>query len=166
MNTTPHSRPTLTDRPRNPHHEHLMRQALTQAHHAAAHDDVPIGAIVTDPTGTIIGIGHNRREADADPTAHAEIIAIRQAAQHLGTWRLDNCTLTVTLEPCLMCAGAILLARIPTLIMGAWEEKTGAVGSIYDVLRDQKLNHTVEVHSGVLREECAALLQNFFKKHR
>lgn len=160
------TRPHLHRRPHNPHHEHLMRQALHQAQQALTHDDVPIGAIVTDPTGTIIGTGYNRREADKDPSAHAEVIAIRQAAQHLGTWRLDGCTLTVTLEPCLMCAGAILLARIPTLIMGAWEEKTGAVGSIYDVLRDQKLNHTVEVHSGVLRDDCATLLQNFFKNHR
>lgn len=160
------TRPHLRRRPHNPHHEHLMRQALHQAHQALTHDDVPIGAIITDPNGTIIGTGYNRREADKDPTAHAEVIAIRQAAQHLGTWRLDGCTLTVTLEPCLMCAGAILLARIPTLIMGAWEEKTGAVGSVYDVLRDQKLNHTVEVHSGVLRNDCATLLQNFFKNHR
>lgn len=118
------------------------------------------------PPGRATGRGYNRREADADPTAHAEVIAIRQAAEHLGSWRLEGCTLVVTLEPCLMCAGAILLARLPTVVMGAWEEKTGAAGSVYDVLRDRKVNHWVEVYPGVLESECAELLTTFFRKHR
>ncbi|WP_421083591.1 tRNA adenosine(34) deaminase TadA [Rothia nasimurium] len=159
-------RPTFTDRPRNPYHEELMGLALEQAHRALASEDVPIGAVVVDADGQVIGRGYNRREADFDPTAHAEVLAIRQAAEHLGTWRLDGCTLVVTLEPCLMCAGAILLARIPTLVMGAWEPKTGAVGSVYDVLRDRKVNHWVEVYPRVREEDCAALLTEFFKKHR
>lgn len=156
----------LPTRPRNPQHEALMRQAIDQAKLALASDDVPIGAVVVDVTGQVIGRGYNRREADIDPTAHAEVIAIRQAAEHLGSWRLEGCTLVVTLEPCLMCAGAILLARLPTVVMGAWEEKTGAAGSVYDVLRDRKVNHWVEVYPGVLESECAELLTTFFRKHR
>ena len=156
----------LPTRPRNPQYEALMRQAIDQAKLALASDDVPIGAVVVDVTGQVIGRGYNRREADADPTAHAEVIAIRQAAEHLGSWRLEGCTLVVTLEPCLMCAGAILLARLPTVVMGAWEEKTGAAGSVYDVLRDRKVNHWVEVYPGVLESECAELLTTFFRKHR
>ena len=156
----------LPTRPRNPQYEALMRQAIDQAKLALASDDVPIGAVVVDVTGQVIGRGYNRREADADPTAHAEVIAIRQAAEHLGNWRLEGCTLVVTLEPCLMCAGAILLARLPTVVMGAWEEKTGAAGSVYDVLRDRKVNHWVEVYPGVLESECAELLTTFFRKHR
>lgn len=156
----------LPTRPRNPQHEALMHQAIDQAKLALASDDVPIGAVVVDVTGQVIGRGYNRREADADPTAHAEVIAIRQAAEQLGSWRLEGCTLVVTLEPCLMCAGAILLARLPTVVMGAWEEKTGAAGSVYDVLRDRKVNHWVEVYPGVLESECAELLTTFFRKHR
>lgn len=159
-------RSPLPTRPRNLHHEALMRQAIDQAKLALASDDVPIGAVVVDAAGQVIGRGYNRREADADPTAHAEVIAIRQAAEHLGSWRLEGCTLVVTLEPCLMCAGAILLARLPTVVMGAWEEKTGAAGSVYDVLRDRKVNHWVEVYPGVLESECAGLLTTFFRKHR
>lgn len=143
-----------------------MRHAIELAKCALASDDVPIGAFVLDERGQIIGQGYNSREATHDPTAHAEVLAMRQAAQALGSWRLAGCTLVVTLEPCLMCAGAILLARIPTLVMGAWEEKTGAVGSQYDVLRDRRLNHSVEVYSGVLEEECAAILRDFFAGHR
>lgn len=156
----------LPMRPRNLNHESLMRQAIDQAKLALASEDVPIGAVVVDASGQVIGRGYNRREADADPTAHAEVIAIRQAAEHLGSWRLEGCTLVVTLEPCLMCAGAILLARLPTVVMGAWEEKTGAAGSVYDVLRDRKVNHWVEVYPGVLESECAELLTTFFRKHR
>lgn len=159
-------RSALPTRPRNLQHEALMRQAIDQAKLALASDDVPIGAVVVDATGQVIGHGYNRREADADPTAHAEVIAIRQAAEHLGSWRLEGCTLVVTLEPCLMCAGAILLARLPTVVMGAWEEKTGAAGSVYDVLRDRKVNHWVEVYPGVLESECAELLTTFFRKYR
>lgn len=159
-------RSPLPTRPRNLQHEALMRQAIDQAKLALVSDDVPIGAVVVDAAGQVIGRGYNRREADADPTAHAEVIAIRQAAEHLGSWRLEGCTLVVTLEPCLMCAGAILLARLPTVVMGAWEEKTGAAGSVYDVLRDRKVNHWVEVYPGVLESECAELLTTFFRKHR
>ncbi|MGV3017175.1 tRNA adenosine(34) deaminase TadA [Rothia sp. 88186D007BW] len=159
-------RSPLPDRPRNLNHEALMRQAIDQAKLALASGDVPIGALVVDAAGQVIGCGYNRREADADPTAHAEVIAIRQAAEHLGSWRLEGCTLVVTLEPCLMCAGAILLARLPRVVMGAWEEKTGAAGSVYDVLRDRKVNHWVEVYSGVLEGECAELLTTFFRKQR
>lgn len=161
-----HLRPGFSDRPRNRDHETLMRLALEQARCALVSDDVPIGAVVVDAEGRVVGRGHNRREADADPTAHAEILAIKEAAEHLGSWRLDGCTLVVTLEPCLMCAGAILLARVPTVVMGAWENKTGAVGSVYDVLRDRKVNHWVEVHAGVLEEECAALMTDFFGQRR
>lgn len=157
-----------SDLPQPPRYqrEAWMRLALDQARLAASHQDVPIGAVVTDASGRVIGLGRNQRELDGDPTAHAEVLAIRQAAQALGSWRLDGCTLTVTLEPCLMCAGAILLARIPTLVMGAWEPKTGAVGSIYDVLRDPTSNHWVEVYPGVLEEESAQLLQSFFQDRR
>ncbi|NCB23826.1 MAG: nucleoside deaminase [Deltaproteobacteria bacterium] len=143
-----------------------MRLALDQARLTLKEGDVPIGAIVVDAQGQVIGRGYNRREADHDPTAHAEVLALREAASHLGSWRLDGCTLVVALEPCLMCAGAMLLARLPCLVMGAWEEKTGAAGSVYDVLRDRKLNHRVEVHAGVLAEECASLLKGFFHSHR
>lgn len=143
-----------------------MRLAIEQAHKALATHDVPIGAVVIDATGAVIGRGYNQREAHRDPTAHAEVLAIREAAAHLGSWRLEGCTLVVTLEPCLMCAGSILLARIPRLVMGAWEEKTGAAGSVYDVLRDRKLNHWVEVYPGVLADECAGLLTDFFHQHR
>lgn len=160
------ARRPFTDRARNQRHEELMRLAIEQAHLALASEDVPIGAVVIDPAGQVIGRGYNQREATGDPTAHAEVLAIREAAEHLGSWRLDGCTLVVTLEPCLMCAGSILLARIPLLIMGAWEEKTGAVGSVYDVLRDRKLNHWVEVYPGVLARECADLLKDFFRGHR
>lgn len=159
--------PTVfSNHPRNRGHEALMRLALEEAQRALASDDVPIGAVVVDARGQVIGRGYNRREADADPTAHAEVLAIREAAEHLGSWRLEGCSLVVTLEPCLMCAGAILLARIPTLIMGAWEEKTGAAGSVYDVLRDRKVNHWVEVYPAVLEHECARLLKDFFGSKR
>ncbi|MDO4916505.1 MAG: tRNA adenosine(34) deaminase TadA [Rothia sp. (in: high G+C Gram-positive bacteria)] len=147
-------------------HEQWMRAALEQASLANEHQDVPIGAVVVDATGQIIGTGYNRREADQDPTAHAEVIAIKAAAAHLQSWRLEECTLVVTLEPCVMCAGAIMLARIPTVVLGAWEEKTGAVGSQYDVLRDRRLPYSAEVFSGVLEADCAQLLKDFFKNHR
>ena len=150
----------------NPQYEQWMDWALILAGEAAANGDVPIGAIVLDAAGEVIGQGYNRREVDHDPTAHAEVVAIRQAASRLGSWRLEGCTLVVTLEPCLMCAGSILLARIPRVIMGAWEEKMGATGSQYDVLRDRRYPHTVEVISGVREQECAEILRAFFKEHR
>jgi len=148
-----------------------MRRALSIA---AASDsayvdgaDVPVGAIVLDPDGVEIGAGRNEREATGDPTAHAEIVALRRAAAALGEgWRLDGCTLVVTLEPCTMCAGALVLARIGTLVFGAWEPKTGAVGSLWDVVRDPRLNHRPEVYGGVLEAECAELVRGFFSRRR
>lgn len=143
-----------------------MSEALSLAAQAAEHGDVPIGALVVDGEGNIIGRGCNRREAEHDPTAHAEVVAIREASSARGSWRLDDCTLVVTLEPCLMCAGATLLARIPRVVFGAWEEKMGASGSQYDVLRDRRYPHEVEVFSGVLEEECVGLLRTFFEQRR
>lgn len=128
--------------------------------------DVPIGAIVLDSSGRIVGRGHNTRERDSDPVGHAEVNAIKQAAQSLGDWRLDGCTLVVTLEPCAMCAGAILLARLPRIVIGAWDEKAGATGSVWDIVRDPRMNHFTEVVSGVREEECAQLLRDFFGSRR
>lgn len=143
-----------------------MRLALTQAREALATEDVPIGAVVLDPSGAPIGFGRNVREADADPTGHAEVVALRQAAQSHGEWRLEGCTLVVTLEPCTMCAGAAVLSRVERVVFGAFDEKAGAVGSLWDVVRDRRLNHRPEVISGVLAEESAALLEAFFRAHR
>ncbi|MFD1214587.1 tRNA adenosine(34) deaminase TadA [Arthrobacter sp. GCM10027362] len=143
-----------------------MGLALAEARRALDSADVPIGAVVVGPDGTIVGTGRNEREAHQDPTAHAEMVAIRQAAQALGSWRLDGCTLVVTLEPCAMCAGAIVLARIPRVVFGAWDEKAGASGSVFDILRERRLNHWVQVYPGVREEECAALLRDFFAGHR
>jgi tRNA(adenine34) deaminase len=141
-----------------------MRRALAVA--AASGDDVPVGAVVFGPDGTELAIGRNEREQTDDPTAHAEIVALRRAAAVLGTWRLDGCTLVVTLEPCTMCAGALVLARLTAVVFGAWEPKTGAVGSLWDVVRDRRLNHQVEVYAGVLEAESAALLRDFFARRR
>ena len=141
-----------------------MRLALAEAR--AAGDDVPIGAIVVDAQGQVIGRGRNERELHGDPTAHAEIVAMREAAQAVGEWRLEGCTLIVTLEPCTMCAGAIVNARIARLVYGATDTKAGAVGSLWDVVRDRRLNHRPEVVAGVLAAECAALLTDFFAQQR
>ena len=138
-----------------------MREAITIAQESLASNDVPVGALVIDPSGKIIATGVNEREAKSDPTAHAEIVAMRKAATN--GWRLDNHTLVVTLEPCAMCAGAIAQARISKVIFGAWDEKAGAAGSVWDVLRDPRTIHRVEVESGVLEKECAALLSDFFR---
>jgi len=143
-----------------------MRQALALAAMAAGEDDVPVGAVVLDADGAVIGTGRNTRERDADPTGHAEIVAMREAATARGEWRLEGCTLVVTLEPCTMCAGALVAARIERLVFGAFDEKAGAVGSLWDVVRDRRLNHRPEVVSGVLAEESAELLRNFFLTHR
>jgi len=143
-----------------------MRQALKRAGEAHASGDVPIGAVVLDAHGTVIGTGMNVRERDADPTGHAEVVALRAAAQHVGEWRLTGCTLVVTLEPCTMCAGAIVLSRVDRLVFGAYDEKAGAVGSLWDVVRDRRLNHRPEVIGGVLAEESAALLDAFFAEQR
>ena len=141
-----------------------MREALDVA--AAAGDDVPVGAVVLDESGAVVGRGHNRRELDDDPTAHAEVVALREAAGVRRTWRLSGCTLVVTLEPCTMCAGAIGLARVDRLVFGAYDPKAGAVGSLWDVLRDRRLNHRPEVVPGVLERECGELLRGFFEQHR
>jgi len=141
-----------------------MDAALAEARLAIAHDDVPVGAIVVHrPTGEVVARAHNERELRADPTAHAELLALRAAAESTGDWRLTDCTLVVTLEPCVMCAGAILAARVPTVVFGAWDEKAGAAGSLYDVLRDRRLNHRVEVFGGVEAEASARLLLEFFE---
>ena len=146
--------------------DELMRQALALAALAAGGDDVPVGAVVVDPAGTVIGTGRNTRERDGDPTGHAEIVAMREAAAALGAWRLEGCTLVVTLEPCTMCAGALVAARIERLVFGAFDEKAGAVGSLWDVVRDRRLNHRPEVVSGVLADDSAELLRDFFLTHR
>jgi len=161
------------------HAEHLawMGLALDEARLALKTDDVPIGAVVLGPDGGVLGSGRNEREALGDPTAHAEVVAIREAASSLRQraaatgrgddgWRLEDCTLVVTLEPCAMCAGAIVLARIPRVVFGAWDEKAGAAGSVFDILRERRLNHWVEVYAGVREEECSALLKDFFAAHR
>jgi tRNA(adenine34) deaminase len=140
-----------------------MRRALEVATWTSGTADVPVGAVVYGPDGQELATGHNRREATGDPTAHAEVVALRAAAAVLGSWRLAGCTLVVTLEPCTMCAGALVLARVARLVFGAWEPKTGAVGSLWDVVRDRRLNHRPEVHPGVLEAECAALLKRFFR---
>jgi len=143
-----------------------MRAALDEARAALTTDDVPIGAVLLDPSGDVVGRGRNRREADADPTAHAEVVALRQAAADRGEWRLAGCTLVVTLEPCTMCAGAVVLSRVDRLVFGAFDPKAGAVGSLWDVVRDRRLNHRPEVLSGVLADESSALLREFFEGHR
>lgn len=147
-------------------YDELMRLALEQAQLADEAGDVPIGAVVTDPAGVVIGAGHNLRESTGDPTAHAEVLAIRHAAARLGGWRLDGCTVIVTLEPCSMCAGAIVLARMAKLVFGAPDPKAGAVGSLWDLVRDRRLNHRPEVISGVLGDECSLLLANWFANRR
>jgi tRNA(adenine34) deaminase len=147
-----------------PKHEQWMRRALSVA--SASSEDVPVGAVVYGPDGEELAAAGNERELNGDPTAHAEIIALRRAAVLTGSWRLDGCTLVVTLEPCTMCAGALVLARVARVVFGAWEPKTGAAGSLWDVLRDRRLNHRPEVIGGVLADECAALLAEFFRAHR
>ena len=143
-----------------------MRRALALAGDASAPEDVPVGAVVLGPTGEVIGEGRNLREITNDPTAHAEVDALREAAAHLGTWHLAGCTLVVTLEPCVMCAGAILQARVPRVVFGSWDAKAGAAGSLYDVLRDRRLPHRVEVVGGVAEAEASALLRDFFESRR
>ncbi|SDU26936.1 tRNA(adenine34) deaminase [Jiangella alkaliphila] len=143
-----------------------MRLALAEAGLAPVTGDVPIGAVVLDAAGDVLGRDHNRREADADPTGHAEVLALRAAAAELGTWRLEGCTLVVTMEPCSMCAGALVLARVERLVYGAADPKAGAVGSHWDLVRDRRLNHRPEVLSGLLADECGALVRDFFAAQR
>ncbi|GAA1016294.1 putative Cytidine/deoxycytidine deaminase [Streptomyces sp. F-3] len=141
-----------------------MRLALDEAERAVRGGDVPVGAVVLAGDGTtVLGAGHNEREATGDPTAHAEVLAIRRAAARTGQWRLSGCTLVVTLEPCTMCAGAIVLSRVDRVVYGARDEKAGAAGSLWDVVRDRRLNHRPEVIEGVLADECATLLTDFFR---
>ncbi|GAA4995100.1 tRNA adenosine(34) deaminase TadA [Yinghuangia aomiensis] len=145
-------------------YEPWMRLALDEAALAPATGDVPIGCVVLDRDGAVVGRGRNEREAHGDPTAHAEIVALREAAKAVGEWRLSGCTLVVTLEPCTMCAGAIVLSRVDRVVFGAWDEKAGAAGSLRDVLRDRRLNHRPEVISGVLENACAEVLTAFFRE--
>ena len=142
----------------------FMSQALESASQSG--DEVPVGAVLVSATGEVLATAHNLREAKCDPTSHAEIEVIRKAAAEISDWRLENTTLFVTLEPCVMCAGAIVAARIPRVVFGAWDERVGAAGSIYDVLRDSRLGKPVEVIPGVLEAECASLLKTFFEAKR
>ncbi|HEY7010251.1 MAG TPA: tRNA adenosine(34) deaminase TadA [Jatrophihabitantaceae bacterium] len=143
-----------------------MASALEQARAALAHDEVPIGAVVLSAAGEVLAAAHNERETGDDPTAHAEVVVLRRAGVALGSWQLAGCILAVTLEPCTMCAGAIVLARISRLVFGAWDPKAGAVGSLWDVVRDRRLNHRPAVSAGVRADECAALLADFFAARR
>lgn len=145
----------------------LVRRALSAASEAVNSEDVPVGAVVAAPGGEVLAAERNRREELGDPTAHAEILALRSAAGRYGDgWRLDGCTLAVTVEPCTMCAGALVLARVARVVFGAWEPRTGAVGSLWDVVRDRRQNHRPEVVGGVLAAECAAAMDGFFEPHR
>ncbi|MCX7520664.1 tRNA adenosine(34) deaminase TadA [Microbacterium sp. STN6] len=143
-----------------------MREALADARLASATGDVPVAASLRDASGAVLGAGRNERELRQDPSAHAELLALREAARTLGDWHLENTTLVVTLEPCVMCAGAILAARVPRVVFGAWDEKAGAAGSVYDVLRDRRLNHRVEVFAGIEADACGRLLEEFFAARR
>ena len=143
-----------------------MGKALEVASGALASGDVPVGALVFSSGGDVLGAGHNLREAKGDPTAHAEVVAIRAAASERGSWRLQDCTLVVTLEPCVMCAGALMLARIGRLVLGTWDPKAGACGSVWDVVRDRRATHRVEVIGGVREQECSQILLDFFAGHR
>ena len=143
-----------------------MRHALTLAERAAQAGDVPVGAVVVSSSGELLGEGWNQRERDGDPSAHAEVVAIRAAAARLGSWRLAGCTLVVTMEPCPMCAGAAMLARVDRVVLGAWDPKLGACGSVWDVLRDRRATHRAEVVGGVLEQECGDVVRRFFDGHR
>jgi tRNA(adenine34) deaminase len=143
-----------------------MERALEEARACLATGDVPVGAVVLDEHGVVVATGRNEREATQDPTAHAEVLALRAAAAATGDWHLDRHTLVVTLEPCPMCAGAVLAARVPRVVFGAWDPKAGASGSVYDIARDRRLPHRTEVVAGVLEEQCAALLADFFRERR
>ncbi|MCW2713489.1 MAG: CMP/dCMP deaminase zinc-binding protein [Frankiales bacterium] len=147
-------------------YDDLMRLALDEAELAPAHGDIPVGAVVVDAAGLVIGVGHNDRERTGDPTAHAEVVALRAAAAASGSWRLTGCTLAVTLEPCTMCAGALVLSRVSRVVYGAVDPKAGAAGSLWDVLRDRRLNSRPEVVPEVLAEECGVLLRSFFEGRR
>jgi tRNA(adenine34) deaminase len=147
-------------------HIPLMYDALTEGVKALETADVPVGALVVSRDGQVIGRGRNRREVDGDPTAHAEMVALRAAANYAGTWRLDGTTLVVTMEPCAMCAGALVMARVQRLVYGATDAKAGAVGSLWDIVRDRRVNHRIEVISGVLADECGSVVREFFAAQR
>lgn len=147
-------------------HAHYMRMAIERAREAGAAGDIPIGAVVVDSRGEVIASGFNSREVDSDPTAHAEILALRSAGKLLNSWRLTDCTIYVTLEPCPMCAGAITMSRISRLVFGAWNDEYGASGSRWDLVRDQRLNHQVEVIPAIMENECASLIQEFLAEKR
>jgi tRNA(adenine34) deaminase len=147
-------------------HAAALGLALAEAGRAPTRGDIPVGAVVLDPHGAVLASAHNEREARHDPTAHAEVVALRRAGAVLGSWQLTGCTVAVTLEPCLMCAGALVLARVARLVFGAWDPKAGAAGSVWDVVRDRRANHRVEVIGGVREAECAALLAPFFNDRR
>lgn len=151
---------------RNERFDYWMHLALLEARAAGQRGEIPIGALVADQDGTVLAVAGNRREGDHDPTAHAEVLALRRAAQMRSDWRLTGCTLVVTVEPCPMCAGAAVLARIETLVIGAWNDEYGASGSRWDLVRDRRLHHTIEVVSGVRADECAHLLQSFLAERR
>jgi tRNA(adenine34) deaminase len=143
-----------------------MRRAIALAERSAAAGDVPVGALVVVPSGEVVGEGWNVREAEGDPTGHAEVVALRAAAARLGTWRLEGCTLVVTMEPCPMCAGAVVLSRVARVVLGAWDPKLGACGSVWDVVRDRRATHRAEVVGGVLEDECGEVVRRFFGAHR
>jgi tRNA(adenine34) deaminase len=143
-----------------------MGEALEVAFGALASGDVPVGAMVLSPDGDVLGVGHNQREQAGDPTAHAEVVALRAAASASDTWRLHGCTLVVTLEPCIMCAGALMLARVARVVFGAWDPKAGACGSVWDLVRDRRATHRVEVIGGIREQECSQILLDFFAEHR
>jgi tRNA(adenine34) deaminase len=147
-------------------YDEAMQLALREASLALSHADVPVGAVVLSADGVVVSRAHNEREFTGDPTAHAEVLALRRAAEALGSWRLEGCALVVTLEPCTMCAGAIVLSRIATVAYGAFDPKAGAAGSLWDVLRDPRLNHRPEVVPGVLADACASVLSEFFEAQR
>lgn len=153
-------------RARRPAEEAWMARALELAALAAAAGDVPVGAVVVDAAGEVVGEGRNVRERDGDPTGHAEVLALRAAAEATGEWRLTGCTLVVTLEPCPMCAGAAVLARVPRIVLGAWDPKMGGCGSVWDIVRDRRSTHRVEVVGGVCEDAATSLLQDFFVRHR
>ncbi|MGL5817631.1 MAG: tRNA adenosine(34) deaminase TadA [Phycicoccus sp.] len=152
--------------PLDPRDEAWMRHALALAVRAEASGDVPVGALVVGPGGVLLGEGWNLREAEGDPTAHAEVVAVRAAAAALGSWRLHGCTLFVTMEPCPMCAGAVVLSRLARVVFGAWDPKLGACGSVWDVPRDRRVTHRAEVVGGLLEAECGELVRRFFATHR
>ena len=166
MRDPAHREPAPVDAQQLAADEQWMQLALAEADAAEAHADVPIGCVIVGPDSKLLAAGHNRREVDADPTAHAEVVAIRTAAHRRGHWRLDGCTLYVTLEPCPMCAGAIVNARVKRVVFGAPDPKAGACGSLFNLVQDSRLNHRAELRAGVLAEEAAELLRAFFREKR